>query len=115
MKLTNKDKDFLEKLSTLLESRDLSIELVDCGLKYLVLRGNYGDKIQSAFKMSRQGVRWRFQRIFDEIYVSAYESIYFVESQFGNQLRQPALEIARQRVELRKKAQKESFLSASRR
>jgi hypothetical protein len=31
MKLTEKDKDFIEKLKILLESRDLSIELIDDG------------------------------------------------------------------------------------
>ena len=46
MKLTLKDKDFLEKLKVLLESKELSIELKEDGVKRLVLRQNYGDKIQ---------------------------------------------------------------------
>jgi hypothetical protein len=54
--------------------------------------------------MTRQGVRWRFQRVLNDIYVSTYESIYLIESQFGTGLRQKALEIARERVELRRKA-----------
>ena len=115
MKLTQKDKHFVERLRELLESKDLSIELLDDGLKRLVLRQNYGDKIESSFKMSRQGVRWRFQRLFNDIYVSAYEAIYYVESHFGTQLRRDAIEIARQRVELRKKAQKMGFSQACRR
>ena len=115
MKLTQKDKHFVERLKGLLESKDLSIELVDDGLKRLVLRQNYGDKIESSFKMSRQGVRWRFQRLFNEIYVSAYEAIYYVESHFGTQLRRDAMEIAIQRVELRKKAQKMVFSQGYRR
>ena len=106
MKLTVKDKDFLERLRSLLESKDLSIELKDDGLKSFVLRQNYGDKIDSAFNMTRQGVRWRFHRIFCEIYVASYETIYLVESLFGTELRQKAMEIARERVELRKKAKK---------
>jgi hypothetical protein len=115
MKLTEKDRDFLEKLKLLVESKDLSIELINDGLLRLVLRQNYGDQIESVFKMTRQGVRWRFQRLFNEIYVSAYESIYYVESQFGTQLRGDAIKIAKQRVELRKKAQKTGFMPASRR
>jgi hypothetical protein len=106
MKLTVKDKDFLERLKTLLESKDLSIELKEDGLKRLVLRKNYGDKITSHFNMSRQGIRWRFKRLFNEIYVNAYCTIHWIESNFGTELRQKAMEIARERVDLSKKAQK---------
>ena len=106
MKLTVKDKDFLEQLKALIDAKELAIELKKDGLKRLVLRQNYGDKITKNFNMTRQGVRWRFHRIFSEIYVSAYEAIYFIEKLFGTELRQKALEIARERVELRKKAQK---------
>jgi len=106
MKLTLKDKDFLERLKALVESKDLSIELKQDGLKRFVLRHNYGDKIESEFGMSRQGVRWRFQRIFSEVYSQAYETIYWVESSFGTELRQKALEIAKERVQLRQEAQK---------
>ena len=70
------------------------------------MRKNYGDKIESEFNMSRQGVRWRFQRLFNEIYVSSYEAICWIESQFGTELRHKAIEIAKERVELRQKAQK---------
>lgn len=115
MKLTLKDKDFLEKLKAMVESKDLSIELKQDGMKRLVLRQNYGDKIESEFGMSRQGVRWRFQRIFSEIYISSYESIFWVESQFGTELRQKALEIARERVQLRQKAQKMGQIEVHRR
>ncbi len=115
MKLTLKDKDFLERLKRLMKSRELSIELKQDGMKRLVLRQNYGDKIDSEFGMTRQGVRWRFQRIFSELYVSSHESIFWVESQFGTGLRQAALEIARERVELRKKAQKMGQIEVHRR
>ena len=115
MKLTVKDKDFLERLKSLLESRDLSIELKDDGLKSFVLKQNYGDKINAAFHMTRQGVRWRFQRLFNEVYVSAYVTVYMVESLFGTELRQKAMEIARQRVELRKKAKKMGSFEVCRR
>ena len=106
MKLTIKDKDFLERLKSLVEEKDLVIELKEDGMKRLILRGNYGDRVESYFGMTRQGVRWRFQRLFNEIYVSAYECIYKVESLFGTELRQKVMEIARERVELRKKSQK---------
>ncbi|PKN61557.1 MAG: hypothetical protein CVU57_28790 [Deltaproteobacteria bacterium HGW-Deltaproteobacteria-15] len=115
MKLTLKDKDFLERLKALVETKDLSIALKQDGLKRLVLRQNYGDKIESAFGMSRQGVRWRFQRLFNEIYVEAYETIYWVESSFGTELRSMALEIARDRVEMRKKARETSIDKSCRR
>ena len=106
MKLTLKDKDFLEKLKVLLESKELSIELKEDGVKRLVLRQNYGDKIESEFNLTRQGIRWRFKRIFNEIYVHDYLSIYWIESNFGTQLRQMAMEIAKEQITLRKKAQK---------
>jgi hypothetical protein len=106
MKLTCKDWDFLERLKSLLEAKELAIELKEDGLKRMVLRQNYGDKIQSSFSITRQGVRWRFQRLFNEIYVSSYVTIYAIESLFGTQLRQKAMEIAKERIEQRKKAQK---------
>lgn len=115
MKLTSKDKDFLERLKSLLEEKELSIDLKEDGYKRLVLRQNYGDKVEKVFKLSRQGVRWRFYRLFNEIYIEAYQVIFFVESNFGTELRQMAIEIARERVELRKKAQKIEFFEASRR
>jgi hypothetical protein len=106
MKLTIKDKDFLERLKSLFDSKDLDIGLKKDGLKRLVLRQNYGDKIEACFGTTRQGVRWRFQRLFNEIYVSAYETIFWVESNFGTNLRQKAIEIAKERVAMRKNAQK---------
>ncbi len=106
MKLTVKDKEFLEKLKALMEEKELSVELKDDGIKRMILRKNYGDRVEAAFGMTRQGVRWRFNRIFSEIYINAYETIYWVESNFGTDLRQMALEIAKERVTLRKKAQK---------
>ena len=106
MKLTQKDRDFLERLKLLLESKDLSVEMKEDGYKRLVLRQNYGDKIESAFRMSRQGVRWRFYRLFNQIYIDSYLSIFWIESNFGTQLRQQALAIAKEQVEMRKRHQK---------
>ena len=106
MKLTRKDQQFLESLKILFEKKDLSIELKQDGYKYMVLRQSYGDKIESVFGVSRQGIRWRFQRLFNDIYVNAYTTIYWVESLFGTELRQMAMEIAKEQVALRKAARK---------
>ena len=108
MKLTNKDAEFLARLRSLLEERALSIEFCERDLKRFILRNNYGDRIHKEFAMTRQGVRWRFQRVFGEMYPRAYESILFIESHFGAQLRRDAMAIARQRAELRKAAMKEA-------
>ena len=82
MKLTVKDKDFLERLKRLLEEKELKIDLKEDGLKRFVLRQNYGDKIEKCFGMTRQGVRWRFHHL-TEMYISSVEVIYFLESNFG--------------------------------
>jgi hypothetical protein len=103
-KLTDKDKTFLEKLKALLDEKDLCIEFREEELKRLVLRKNYGERIEREFNMTRQGVRWRFQRLFNDIYPSAYEVLLFIESAFGIELRQQAMAMARQRAQLRKKA-----------
>jgi hypothetical protein len=115
MKLSEKDKEFLEKLKALCEKKELSIELKGCGYKTLVLRQNYGDRIETYFGMSRQGVRWRFHRLFNDIYTSSYETVYWVESNFGTSLRPLALEIIKERVEMRKKAKKMAFFETPRR
>ena len=115
MKLTNKDKEFLETLKLLFQERELSVDLKEDGLRRMVLRKNYGDKIEKAFGLTRQGVRWRFHRLFSEIYVSAYETIYMVESFFGTELRKQAMAIARQRVQLRREAQEKGRIRVCRR
>jgi len=114
MKLTVKDKDFLERLRRLLEEKELKIELKEDGLKRFVLRKNYGDKVEKGFGMTRQGIRWRFHHL-AEIYISSLEVIYFLESNFGTELRPMALEIARERVTLRRKASSRAFFDAYRR
>jgi hypothetical protein len=103
MKLTNKDKLFLERLKPLCKDKELDIILRNGQPPYLALSPNYGDRIESHFTLTRQGVRWRFQRLFNDIYVSAYETIYFVESRFGTGLRKQVLEIVKHRVEMRRK------------
>ena len=111
MKLTEKDKQFLETLKTLMESKELSVELKPGHPSYMVLRGTYGDRVHEAFRMSRQGVRWRFQRLFDA-YVSSFESTLFVERILGPQLRDHAVRISQERYALRQRLRESGFQSA---
>jgi hypothetical protein len=115
LKLTVKDKDFLERLKRLLEEKELKIDLKEDGIKRFVLRENYGDKIERVFDMTRQGVRWRFNHLLNETYVAAYETIFWVETHFGTGLRQMALEIAKERAALRRKASQKGFFESYRR
>ena len=104
MKLTTKDAEFMTKLRKLLDQKDLSIEFQEKGLKRLILRKNYGDHIEREYGMTRQGVRWRFERLFNRIYPEAYMILLFIESHFGTEMREKAMAIARQRVELQREA-----------
>ena len=105
MKLSNKDFEFLVKLKSLTDDNELEIELKETPYRYFILKGNYGQKIETIFHLSRQGVRWRFYRVFNMIYVSAYESIFTIEKYFGTSLREQALEISKQRYLLRQNNQ----------
>jgi hypothetical protein len=99
--LTEKDKRFLEQLKRMIESKDLRVELRPGDPSYMVLRGTYGEKVHDAFHTTRQGVRWRFRRLFNDLYVSAFSTILFVEKTFGPQLRDHAVRISRERYALR--------------
>ncbi len=88
-----------------MESKDLWVELQPGKLSYMVLRGTYGQKVHQAFRMSRQGVRWRFRHLFNEMYVSAFETILFIEKAFGTELREHAIRISKERYLLRQEAQ----------
>ena len=101
MKLTQKDAQFLEKLKEMTESRDLYIELKPSSPSRMVLKGTYGEKIHKTFGVTRQGVRWRFQHIFGQIYVESFETILAIEKIFGSQLRDYAVKISQQRYQLR--------------
>ena len=87
-----------------MESRYLWVELKPDQPSRMVLRGTYGEKAHKAFRMTRQGVRWRFWRLFNDIYVSAFETILFVEKVFGTELREHAIRISKERYELRQEA-----------
>jgi len=99
-------------LKQLMESKDLSVELKPDRPSHMVLKGTYGEKIYKAFRMSRQGVRWRFWRLFNDIYVSAFETILFIEKIFGSQLRDYAVRISKERHTLRKQVAENGFQSA---
>jgi len=79
MKLTEKDKTFLENLKKLMESKDLWVELKPDRPSYMVLKGTYGGKIHKTFRMTRQGGRWRFQRLFCHVYVDAFSTVLMIE------------------------------------
>lgn len=113
MRLTEKDREFLERIKQLMESKDMTVELRVGKPSYMVLRGTYGDKIHGIFHMTRQGVRWRFQRLFNDVYVSAFSTILFVEKTFGTSLRDHAIRISKERYELRQQAAQTGFRSAN--
>ena len=113
MTLTQKDQEFLEKLKQLLEVGHLSVELRPGRPSYMVLRGNYGDKVHQTFRISRQGVRWRFWHIFNQDYVDAFSTILAIESIFGSQLREHAIRISRERHQLYQASLQAGFQDAS--
>jgi len=113
MKLTEKDKTFLENLKNLMESKDLWVELKPGKPSYMVLKGTYGEKIHKTFRMTRQGVRWRFQRLFNGVYVEAFETILMIEKTFGTQLREYAVRISKERYELSPEIVNQGFEGAN--
>jgi len=67
----------------------------------MVLKGTYGEKIHKTFRVTRQGVRWRFQRLFNHVYVEAFLTILMIEKIFGTQLRDYAVKISKEKYTLR--------------
>jgi len=96
-----------------MESKDLWVELKPSSPSYMVLKGTYGEKVHKTFRITRQGVRWRFQRLFSHVYVEAFETILMIEKTFGTQLREYAVRISRERYEIRRETLKEGFRDAS--
>ncbi len=95
-----------------MESKDLSVALKPDRPSHMMLKGTYGERIYKAFRISRQGVRWRFWRLFNEIYISAFETILFIEKTFGTQLREHAIRISKERYALRQQIAKTGFQTA---
>ena len=79
---------------------------------YMVLKGTYGQKIYKAFRTTRQGVRWRFQRLFSHVYVEAFETILMIEKVFGAELREHAVRISRERYIAREEVLSRGFQNA---
>ncbi len=112
--LSAKDKDFLERLNELLKADVVWIERTPSQPSRFVLRGNYGSRVEEKFGLTRQGVRWRFQRLFNDLYVDSFAVLLFIEKQLGPQFRQDALVIAHERFVMRQKAlQNHSFREAN--
>ena len=107
--MSEKDKVFLEKLRKLIDSKDLRVELRSGQPSYMILKGTYGEKIHKTFGVTRQGVRWRFQHLFGKKYVESFETIMFVETIFGSQLRDYAIRISKERYALRQRVLQRSF------
>ena len=103
----------MENLKKLMESKDLLVELKPGRPSYMVLKGTYGEKIHKTFRMTRQGVRWRFYRLFNQVYVEAFETILFLEKIFGTELREYAVRISKERWSLRNEARSSGFQSAT--
>lgn len=101
----------MENLKKLTESKDLWVELKPNNPSYMVLKGTYGKKIHKTFRVTRQGVRWRFQRLFNRVYVEAFLTILMVEKIFGTQLREYAIKISKERYTLRQEALQRSIES----
>jgi len=97
-----------------MDSKDLSVELEPGNPSSMVLRGTYGEKIHRVFRMTRQGVRWRFVRLFNDIYVSAFETILFIEKAFGPELRDHAIRISKERYARRQDAHETHFQNTDR-
>lgn len=104
MRLSAKDKEFLERLHELVDADVLWIERTQTQPSRFVLRGNYGSRVEDRFGLTRQGVRWRFQRLFNDLYVESFAVLLFIEKQLGPHFRQDALVIAHERFVLRQKA-----------
>lgn len=96
-----------------MESKDLWVELKPDEPSYMVLKGTYGEKIHKTFKITRQGVRWRFQRLFNQVYVEAFLTILLIEKVFGTQLRDFAIRISKEQHALRKEAQRRGLSGKS--
>ena len=103
----------MENLKNLMESKDLWVELKPNRPSYMVLKGTYGEKIHKTFGVTRQGVRWRFQRLFGQVYTEAFETIIFIEKIFGTQLREYAVRISKEQYNLRQEVLKGRFQSAA--
>ena len=103
----------MENLKKLMESKDLWVELKHNRPSYMILKGTYGEKIHKTFRMTRQGVRWRFYRLYNQVYLEAFEVIFMIEKPFGTELRAYAVRISREKWEVRQKLFDANFASVN--
>ncbi len=96
-------------MKKLMDLKDLKVVLKPGEPSCMVLKGTYGENIHKTFGVTRQGVRWRFQHLFGQAYVRAFETIMFIEKIFGSQLRDYAIRISKERYALRQKALQPGF------
>ena len=96
-------------MKKLMDSKDLKVVLKPSEPSCMILKGTYGENIHKTFGLTRQGVRWRFQHLFSQVYVRAFETIMFIEKIFGSQLRDYAIRISKERYALRQKALQTGF------
>jgi hypothetical protein len=86
-----------------MDAKEMWVELKPGEPSSMVLKGTYGQKVHKTFGVTRQGVRWRFQHLFGQAYVRAFETILFIEKTFGTQLRDHAIRISRECYALHQK------------
>jgi len=94
-----------------MDSKNLWVELKPDNPSRMILKGTYGERIHKTFGVTRQGVRWRFQRLFGQVYVEAFLTILMIEKTFGTQLREYAIRISKERYAIRKEALRRGFQS----
>jgi len=100
-------------LRILMDSKDLWVDFIPDTPSRMILKGTYGQKIHKTFGVTRQGVRWRFQHLFGQMYVRAFETILFIEKVFGTQLRDYAIKISQDHYTLHQQTAQHSFHSAN--
>jgi len=96
MKLPEKDKEFLENLKRLMESKDPWVQLKPARPSYMVLKGTYGEKIHKTCRRTRQAVRRRFHRLFNQVHVEAFLAALIIEKVFATRLREYVILISKE-------------------
>ena len=96
-----------------MDTKNLWVELKPDDPSRMVLKGTYGEKIHKTFRVTRQGVRWRFQRLFNHVYVDAFCTILMIEKIFGTQLREYAVRISKEKYTLRQEILNREFQTAT--
>jgi hypothetical protein len=91
-----------------MDGKEMWVELKPGEPSAMVLKGTYGQKVHKTFGVTRQGVRWRFQHLFGQAYVRAFETILFIEKTFGTQLRDYAIRISKECYTLHQKTARNS-------